>query len=324
MKKLDLRALRQRSAAAAGEFRSETRRLVLVYCAVVAVLTLGSNGLNLLLDSGIAGTGGLGGLQLRSVLQTVKSMLGYANMIFTPFWSAGFLFAMLAMVRGRAPRVRDLTGGLRCFGRVLGYQAFEFLMLVALVTVSVNLAAVIFTMSNWGAEFAEKLMPLLADPGLLLADGTLNMDMIPADVMMAGMIPLTILSLVIFLPVYLYVTYCFRMALYLVVEGNVGGVRAHFESARLLRGCKRQILKLDLQFWWYYALAGLAMVAGYLDVILGMVGVQLPINGTVLYFLTLAVYCILEFALSLWKKCEVDGTYVLAFEAIAHPETEEA
>lgn len=323
MEKLDLRALRQRGAAAAKAHRSETRRLVLVYCAVVAVLTLGSNALNLLLDSGIAGTGGLSGLQLRSVLQTIKSMLSYVNLIFGPFWSAGFLYAMLAMVRGRAPKVRDLTAGLQRFGRVLGYLAFEFLLIVALVTVSVNLAAVIFSMSGWGAEFAEKLVPLMSDPNLLLADGTVDMALIPADVLMAGMIPLTIIMLVIFLPAYVYVSYGFRMALYLVVEGSVGGVRAHFESARLMRGYKWQILKLDLHFWWYYALGGLAMLAGYLDVILGLLGVQLLVDGRLLYFLTLGTYCALEFALSLWKKCEVDAAYVLAFEAIAHPQTQQ-
>lgn len=317
---LDIRALRQGGAAAAAANREETRRLALVYSGALALLTLGVNGLYLLLDSQMSGTGGLDGMGLRSVLQTMQSVLNYANLIFVPFWSAGFLWAMVSMVRGQAPRTGDLLAGFRRFGRMLGYMAFQFLLLLTLLLASVNLAAVIFTFSPLGTAFAQSLGPALSDPNLIAADGTVNLALLPAEVLTDAMVPMLVLMLAVFLPLYTWVSYGFRMALYLVMTQPMGGVRAHFESLRLMRGHKWQLLKLDLSFWWYYALALLASVVGYLDVILGMLGVTVPINATVLYFVTMGTYCLMQMALALWKKCPVDAAYALAFETIAAPE----
>ena len=91
MEKLDTRQLQRRGAELAGMHRRECRRLVLVYSGVLAAIALGSNGLNLLLDSQMGSTGGLGGLGLRSWLQTGQQILNLVNLFFGPFWSAGFL-----------------------------------------------------------------------------------------------------------------------------------------------------------------------------------------------------------------------------------------
>ena len=37
----------------------------------------------------------------------------------------------------------------------------------------------------------------------------------------------------------------------------------------------------------------------------------------------MAAYCLLLTGLSLWKKCDVDASYVLAYEQILAPMTEE-
>ena len=75
MEKLDTRQLQRRGAELAGEQRRACNRLVLVYCGVMAAISLGSSGLNLLLDSQMGSTGGLGGLGLRSWLQTGQEFL---------------------------------------------------------------------------------------------------------------------------------------------------------------------------------------------------------------------------------------------------------
>lgn len=321
---LDNETLRRRGEAVARENREPARRLILIYSGVLALLTLGINGLYLLLDSKIGGTGGLDGLGLRSVLQTLQNVLNYGNMIFGPVWSAGFLYAMVTMVRGTQPRPAHLLEGFRRFGRVLGYMAFQFLLMVALLTAAVYLGALIFTFSPMGTKFAELLGPVLSDPNLIAADGTINMALIPAEAMEAAALPMALLVAAVFLPLYTWVSYGFRMALYLVVDGPVGGVRAHFLSRQLMRGHKWQLLKLDLSFWWYYALLALTAVVGYLDVILGLMGIAVPINATVLYFVTMVAYLVLQMAVALWKKCPVDAAYTLAFESIAHPEPEQA
>ena len=319
---LNTRELKSRGAAAAAHFRPEGRRLVLVYCAVLALVGLGSNGLNLYLNSQISQTGGLGGLGMRSMLQTIQSVLNYVNMFFGPFWSAGFLLAMLGMVRGSAPRAEDLTGGFRRFGRIFSGMIFQLMVTVLVVVGAANVASILFSMTPTGMRFAELMQQLASDPGFITGD--INLELIPLEELLQGLSWLLGLTMVLFLPFYIRISYSFRMATYLMVERPIGGFQAHFESIRLMRGHKWQIFKLDLSYWWYYVLGLLIAAVGYLDVILGLAGVVVPVNEMVLFFGTLAAYFVLLTGLCLWKKCEVDAAYVLAFEEIAYPEPVEA
>lgn len=317
---LNTRELKYRGAAAAEHFRPEGRRLVLVYCAVLALLGLGSNGLNLYLNSQISQTGGLGGLGIRSMLQTIQSVLNYVNMFFGPFWSAGFLLAMLGMVRGSAPRAEDLTGGFRRFGRIFSGMIFQLMVTILVVVGAANVASILFSMTPTGMRFAELMQQLASDPGFVTGD--INLELVPLEELLQGLSWLLGLTMVLFLPIYIRISYSFRMATYLMVERPIGGFQAHFESIRLMRGHKWQIFKMDLSYWWYYVLGLIVAAVGYLDVILGLAGVEVPVNEMVLFFGTLAAYFVLLTGLCLWKKCDVDAAYVLAFEQIAYPEEE--
>ena len=317
---LNTRELKARGAAAAGRFRRETAILVAVYCGVIALLSLGSNGLNLYLDSRIQETGGLSGLGLRSILQTIQQVLSYVNLFFGPFWAAGFLYAMLGMVRGDEPGLGDLTAGFRRFGRILGGLAFEFLTVIALIIAAVNLSSILYSLTSAGQELTAMLEPLMADPNFITAEGVVNLELLPVDELYRAVLPMMALTAVILVPVFIWLGYGFRMATYLMMERPIGGVRAHFESLRLMRGHKRQMLRLDLRFWWYHLLGAAIAMVGYLDVILGLLGVQVSIDPMVMFFGTLVAGLALQTGLYLWKKCEVDAAYVLAYEQIAYPE----
>ena len=322
--KLNIRALKARAAALTAENRSAVRLLVLWYCGVSAVLTLGSNGLNLYLDSQIVSTGGLSGIGLRSILQTIQEILTLVNQFFGPFWSAGFLLAMIAMVRGQAPHPRTLAEGFRRFFPVLGHMAFRFLLMVITAITAVNLSAALFSLSPLGQRFSQEMTQVMSDPNFILPSGAVNMELIPQELMLEAGLPLTGLVMALFGLLYLYICYPFRLSMYLMLRQPMGAIRAHFESLRLMRGHKWSMLKLDLSWWYYYLLTVLIGVVGYLDLLMGLLGLPLPMDETVMFFATMAAYCVLITALCLWKKCQMDAGYVLAFEAIANPETEEA
>jgi len=321
--KWNIRELKDRAAQLAAQNRSAVQRVVLLYCGVIAALTLGSSGLNLYLDSQIGTTGGLDGMGLRSILQTIQEILYYVNTYFSPFWSAGFLAAMIALVRGRAPENRDLAEGFRRFFRVLSHLAFRFMLVVMLLVASVNLGAVLFSLTPMGKDFAQAMAPVLEDPALIGADGMVNMELIPQELLLSAGLPMTLMVLAVFGGLYLLLSYQFRLSLYLVMDRPIGAVQAHFLSMRLMRGHKWQMLKLDLSWWWYYFLLVVVSLVGYLDLILPIFDLTLPVDSTVLYFVTLAAYCVLFTGLCLWKKCDVDASYVLAYEAIAAPEEPE-
>lgn len=318
------RELRARAAELAAENREPARRLVLLYCGVLAALTLGSSGLNLVLDTRIDTTGGLDGIGMRSILETIQQILSYINQFFGPFWSAGFLTAMIAMVRGREPQVRDLANGFRRAFRVLFHVAFEATAAFMLLVAVVNLSSLLFLLSPMGAEFNELMAPLLTDPNLLTAEGLLNEALVSYQELSRLLLPMLVLTAAIYLPLYTLMAYSFRLSLYLVMDRKIGAIPAHFLSIRLMRGHKWRLCKLDLSWWWYYLLGAACWVVGYLDLLLGMLGIPLPMNATVMFFVTLAAYCVLFTLLSLWKKCEVDASYVLFYENVMPPEPEAA
>lgn len=318
----DLRALKQQARDRVAQ-TPNARMLVLVYLGVLGVLGLASGGLNLYLNSQISGTGGLSGLGLRSVLQTVQMALSYANMLFGPFWQAGFLFCVIRMVRGQQTGPRELGEGFHRFGRIISHALNSGLVTLGLLFVSVYAGSFLFSFSPWGADFAEAMGPVLTDPNLFNAEGMINLDMIPMEAMRIAAGPLMVMIFLVFLPLQAYVSYGFRMSRYLLMQGGLmTGLGALLLSWRMTRGHRTKFLRLDLSYWWYYLLLALALVLGYLDVILSALSLPLPVNAKVMFFVTMVLYLAAEMAISLWKKCEVDAASVLICEEIlkAHNE----
>lgn len=311
--KLNIRELKERGAAIAGEHRAEARSLVLLYCGVLALLALGSTGLDLFLSSRIDTTGGLDGMGLRTMLQTIQMILTYVNQFFGPFWSAGFLFAMIAMVRGRAPEQRDLTEGFRRPLRVLSYIFFQIMAAVLLLVATVNVASIIFSLLPMGRDFSAQYGEVLSDPNLMTPEGMINTDLIDVAALGRDILPMLVLTLLIYLPIFLRMTYSFRMAMYLILDRPIGAFPAHFLSMALMRGHKWSLAKLDLSFWWYYLLLAVCFAAGAV-----LLFIPVALDPMVMFFAALAVCFALFTLLSLWKKSEVDATYALAFEEIAN------
>ena len=226
--KLNIRELKARAAALTAEHRSAARLLVLWYCGVTAVLTLGSNGLNLYLDSQIVSTGGLSGIGLRSILQTIQEIMTLVNQFFGPFWSAGFLLAMMGMVRGHAPHPRTLVEGFRRFFTVLGHMAFRFLLMVVTAITAVNLSAALFSLSPLGQRFSQEMTQVMSDPNFILPSGAVNMELIPQELILEAGLPLTGLVMALFGLLYLYICYPFRLSMYLMLRQPMGAIPAPF------------------------------------------------------------------------------------------------
>ena len=81
------------------ERNPQAGKAILLHTGVVALVSLVVSGLSLLLEEQIAGTGGLGGVQTRSLLSTLQSLLYLGQIIFLPFWQIGYLFFTLHLVQ---------------------------------------------------------------------------------------------------------------------------------------------------------------------------------------------------------------------------------
>lgn len=308
---------RARDALKAAQHHCDPRRLVLIHVGALLLVNLLSNGLHLFLDSQIQTTAGLGGLGARTVLQTIQTVLSYANLLLTPFWQAGFVLLTIRWATGQAAGPRDLFSGFRRAGSIISYQLFYMLLLFALTYAASRVASVIFAMTPWAAGFLEMVEPAIVDGAL---DVELLMEL-PMDALLLSYLPMLGIMALILIPLLIWVGYRFRLASFFIMEPSArfGGVSALFASFRATRGYVGKLFRLDLSWWWYYALEYLLLGVCYLDYILPALGIQLPINETAAYFVFLIAYSLLAFALYSWKQAEVSTTYALAYREIIQP-----
>lgn len=316
MSQLNPKLLKAEASQRLSECRGDPRKLIVVYTGVVMVLSLLVNGLTLYLDSQISQTGGLSGLGARSVLETLQTLLSYFTMLFTPFWSAAMLSSVIAIVRHGEADPANFRGGFK--PRVLIFSLLELSITFLLIMICTYAACYIFLMT----PMAESLKAMIESGELISAAGEINMDLFTDDLVFQIAVPLIGIFLALFVPLYVFFLYSIRLALFLLVEGlPTRPMSAIMASFMLMRRHRYQLFKLDLSFWWYYLLNSLISVVAYLDVLLPNLGITLPFNDTVAYFVALILSLVCQLALDLWKKPEVDTAYVLAYDAIAHPES---
>lgn len=272
-----------------------------------------------LLEKGIAQTGGLSGMGMRSILQTAATVLNTANSVLAPFWNLGFWFVTLLWVRNQQVRFGDLLAGFRRFGAYLRLLLNRGLLTMAIGFVSVYISSYIYMLTPWSAsvvEFAQSTGMDMDVANELMS----QMDMAQMDALLFDMIPMLVIWLVLLVVLALPMLYKFRMAEYFLLEDRqMGTLRAMFASAQMLRKRRFQLFLLDLRLWWYYGLHILCLVVYGIDLWLPMLGVAVPDS----VFVTLGLYGFYLIALVLMQtflRPQVQTAYALAYDRLLHME----
>ena len=233
-----------RQAADALRSASNAKKLVLLFAAVTAGLSLAAGIVTMILDSQIAGTGGLSGLQLRSVLTTVQTMLNITVLVFLPFWNLGYTSVALKLGREEPAAEADLLNGFRRFGPALRLMLLRQVVYFAIGFAALQVASILFTMTPWAASFYQVM------------EGQNPMDMASMDeatlsALSSAMIPYFIIAGVLYGLALIPVTYRLRMAeLWLMSEPRCGALPALLLSNRMMKGSCLALFRLDLEFWW--------------------------------------------------------------------------
>ena len=310
MPNFDNRNLRQE---AANKLRTAPNRgkLILLFAGVSAGLSLAAGIVSVILDSQIAGTGGLSGLQLRSTLSTVQAMLNILIMAFIPFWNLGYTSVVLKLGRGEAAKETDLLNGLRRFGPVLRLMLLRLAVSFIVGFAAVQVASIAFSMTPWAVPFYQQL----ENAGLMSPSGM--MDEATMSVLLPTMIPLWILTAALLVAAMIPVSYRLRLAeLCLMDDPQCGALLAMFQSNRMMKGNCLALFKLDLHFWWYYLAQILVTALCYGDVLLPLLGIQLPFSPEVGFLL---FYVLAQGAqILLYWRCRnlVECTYVGAYDLL--------
>lgn len=289
------------------------RRLVMIHTGVTAAFALVSILLQFVLAEGIGNTGGLSGMGTRSILETMRTVLQWANTLLIPFWNLGFLHVALQWYRGRDPHQQELLTGFRRIGPCIGLLVNRALICLLVMIVTMNLCANIFALT----PAAEKLVELTGAVESVEAMYAYMESITEADLLAMGkvLMPMLILWGVLCLVILVPLLYRFRLAEYVILDQKgMRGMGAMVISASLLWRRCWQLVRLDLRFWWYYGLKLLCMVLCYLDVILPMMGMELPIGADAAYLLTYGVYLVALFGVEVAFRPLVDTAYAGVYE----------
>ena len=80
-----------------------SRNLAMFHTGITLAAALVIMLLQYVLAEGIGKTSGLSGLGTRSILQTIQTVLEWANMLLVAFWGLGFVYAAMLWTRGGFP-----------------------------------------------------------------------------------------------------------------------------------------------------------------------------------------------------------------------------
>ena len=309
MKLDDRRGLKAAARAAMAAADYSPRKLILIHTGITVLASLLLYLVTGYMQAQIEQTGGLGGAPIRVMLSTAVSVLQMLFNLVLPFWQIGFLYAAMQIVRGKSAGPDSLREGFRQAWSVLKTQLLLSLFACGLIFACYYAAYTIYLMTPLSKDLMTAMM------------GT------DVDAMMAAMeealLPICLLMLPPLLVVGLWFSYRIRLVDYVLMDApGVGAMAVIRRSWKLMKGNFGKLLKLDLSFWWFYALEILLMLVAYADMLLPLIGIELPWPELVQTYAPLVVYQLLILLLYWWRGSQIQLTYACFYEA-ALPEDPE-
>lgn len=306
-------AAREALSAAANN-----RMLVLISAGAAAAAALMVSLLTFLLDGQIAQTSGLGGLGLRSVLSTVQSLLSMGMGLLLPFWSLGYVSAVLKLSRKEPATPGALLDGFRRFWPALRLLLLKEFIYMGVILLCIYAGAAIFSFTPLAAPVYEVLLPLLSDGAGLALTG--EPDAATQAAILKAMTPMAIGILVLCCVALIPLSYRFRMAQLRLMDGSACGARmALRDSSRMMRRNRFALFQLDLSFWWFYLAQGLVTLLGYGDVLFAALRIGLPISDNTTFFVFYVIGLLAQLALYYYTQNFVQVTYAKAYDALREP-----
>ena len=317
----NLREIRDFSAQRLEQSPSQ-RNIVLIYAGLILGLTALVTVLSHVLGLQIDNYGGLSNLSKRTMLSSLQSMLPMAQSLLSMCLEVGYLAAMLRIARGMYTSPQTLRLGFDRFWLLLRCGIFKGLILTAVMFVCMYAGVMIYMLTPFSNAAVEIVTPLMSqmtmlDTGIVVDDATYALLV---EAMLPAFAICGILMLILGVPV----LYNYRMTDYVIIDKPaIGALAALRESKKMMRGNRIALLKLDISLWWYYLASAAVTVVCYGDVILPMLGVELPVSETVAYFGFYALYLAASFVVLYFLRNRVEVCYALAYDAVKPEEKQD-
>ena len=309
----DISTLKQRAADTLAPHQPQAKKLILIHTGAILALNFLVLLLSVLLERGISNTGGLRGIQIRSMLETAQMVLTFGLMIVLPFWQISWLYMMLKFARGNCAQPDDLLVGFRKFGPVLRLSLLKGLIFFGLVFAGVYAGYFVILATPMADPLMEAMMtPNISDEAMYLAFSEALAQLELPIMLIGGGI-----SLLLCAPFF----YRFRQAEYFLMDHPKLGARVALRASRqLMRGNGWRMVKLDLSYWWFWILSLLVMVVSYADMLLPKLGISLPLPEDITFLAAFVLSVPLQLLLYRNCKVQVDATYAEAYLSLIPPE----
>lgn len=298
------------------------QKIVMIYAALTLGLMFLVTGTNYVLGLQMDNFGGLSNLGKRTMLSSVQSMLPVVQSLLIMCLDLGYVAAMLRIARGMYTSPQTLRLGFDRFWLLLRCGIFKSLIMTGVTFVSMYLGIMLFMLTPFSKAAVEIISPIISQVSLLNTE--IVIDDVTYGLLMEAMLPAFgicgILLLVLGGPMY----YNFRMVNYIIIEKPaIGAMMALRESKKMMKGHRLQLLKLDFSFWWYYLATGAAMVICYGDILLPMLGLELPVPEVVSFFGFYVLYLAASFGVHYFLRNRVEVCYGLAYDAVKPEEKQD-
>lgn len=292
----------------------DVRRMAAIHTGVAVAVALVSTVLQYVLAEGVGNTSGLSGIGTRSLLETIQTVLQYANTLLMPFWRLGFLYVALQWARGSYARKEDLLTGFHRFGAYLGLMLNRGLLVFAVTFLTMNVSSIFFMLTPAAAKITELGAATKGDVNAV-TQYLETMTLADTMALMESMIPMLVIWLILCAVLLIPLLYRFRMAEYVILDNrSARGLSSMILSAMMLRRRCWQLFRLDLKFWWYYGLKVLCMALCYADMLLEMMGI--PASGEMAYLGSYVLYLVAIFGVEVAFRPQVDTAYALAYDTL--------
>lgn len=304
------------------EGKDSAKQIILIYTGVILGLSLLVTVINYILGLEIDKTGGLSSMGTRAVLDTFRQVLPLVQSVIAMCLDLGYCAAMLRVAREQYVSHRTLKLGFDRFWPLLRLSILRGLILMGATVGSIYLGTMVYLISPLSDSAMALLEPVMVnvttmDPSIIL-EGEVYSQLLSA------MTPCFFLCGAVALVIVVPLWFQYRMAGYVLIDKpGIGAFMALHESKLLMRKNRLNLFKLDLSLWYYPAILALAAVIGYGDLLLPMLGVNLPLSSEVaffgFYFLNLVCQGVVYYLL----RNRVEVTYCLAYDALRPRESQE-
>lgn len=302
---MDIRVIKTTAARQiTPQVRTLAGRFVLVQAALILVVNL----INFLIEKQLDSATGLSGIATRQIWEMVRTIVLMAGSLALPFWTFGILRLGMAAARGEQPDKAMLLAGFH-----------RFFPLLRLTLLRLAVFSALSMMASYGSTMLYMLSPasakVMTQMEALLAQGEAALTVEAMEGLMAQMWPMYLLmgiaTAVLVIPAF----YRLRLADYVVLDGQDRALAAMRESRYRSYTHKLQLVKLDLSFWWYYLLMGVALVISYADLLLPQLGVKADPDTA--YWICMLVSIALQGAVGYFALPKLHTAYALFYDALA-------